>query len=154
MLVREISTSFDLIILFKLCFLFTMNAWLKTTRILNGSTLSIVSISLENRLTIRPRGVVSNISIAHRKLECKSAICRTCEHWRPPNETVSDEKKVVPTEFSISMFGFSSFFFLGLCWDSNSWEFRHCFWRLDIVLAGEGLQKAHKMQLIIHFYLK
>lgn len=111
MLVREISTSFDLIILFKLCFLFTMNAWLKTTRILNGSTLSIVSISLENRLTIRPRGVVSNISIAHRKLECKSAKCRTCEHWRPPNETVSDEKKVVPTEFSISMFGFSSFLF-------------------------------------------
>lgn len=99
---------------FDICFLFTINAWLKTTRILNGSTLSIVSISLENRLTIRPSGVISNISIAQRKLECKSALCRTREHWRPPNETMSDEKKVVPTEFSISKFGLSSIFVLFL----------------------------------------
>jgi len=44
----------------------TANNCRMTTRKLSGIVLSIVSMCLEKRLTMRPRGVMSNISIGQR----------------------------------------------------------------------------------------
>lgn len=50
-----------------------------------GIMISITSMSLAKRLTIRPKGVVSKNCMGERMMLCKQSACRTLEAATAPN---------------------------------------------------------------------
>lgn len=67
-------------------------------RIFKGKILSIVSTSLEKRLTIRPNGVMSKSSIGQRITYFKSVSCIVTEEYMQAKETANVDRKLAITE--------------------------------------------------------
>lgn len=70
----------------------TCKKHIKAVRMLIGMRLSITSMSLANRLTMRPIGVVSKNAIGRRKVPTSMPLCKKLEARRQPRAKV-----MVPT---------------------------------------------------------